>query len=582
MGLADVFAREAATAAAPAPLDIRVAQAEARRITGLPPLQVLRDVTALFKKPRGTMSLRPVQAQALLEIMQHGKLFGPIGVGHGKTLISLLAGPALRKSTTLNNPPRLGRTILLVPAKLAKKTLEEMHDIYEKHWLFDIPTVVSYETLSGSANSDLLERHAPDLIVCDEAHRVAGDSARSRRFFRYLKENPHVRVIPLSGSFTRDSLSEYWKLVKLSLHELSPMPLDYPVFKAWDAVLSTKEFFKDNDRDGIIPFLQTSSVRRRAATAVEMDDFRDVARQAFLNRIENTASWVSAEGASTDARLTLQSTPFDLPEEVRAAIHDVEEHWRRPDGEEFEDSLAKWRYTWQLYQGYYMYWDWSTWPNGEPDREWMAYRAAFHKQIRAFLKDPRLAITGRDSPKNVVKEIRNGRISRPLDLLDAYANWEEVRHRPVPPSKSMWMSNHMIKAIREYVDRVDEPTLIWVDSPLLRDKLSRWFTVYGPGMKPNENKPETCVLGHRIHNEGLNLQKWRRSLLTTLPTNNKDFQQIIGRTWRQGQQDPVQVDYFNASGVTIVDEVVLTLQASARYTQDTTGQTQAALQATWR
>jgi hypothetical protein len=34
--------------------------------------------------------------------------------------------------------------------------------------------------------------------------------------------------------------------------------------------------------------------------------------------------------------------------------------------------------------------------------------------------------------------------------------------------------------------------------------------------------------------------------------------------------------------VTIVDEVVLTLQASARYTQDTTGQTQAALQATWR
>jgi hypothetical protein len=70
--------------------------------------------------------------------------------------------------------------------------------------------------------------------------------------------------------------------------------------------------------------------------------------------------------------------------------------------------------------------------------------------------------------------------------------------------------------------------------------------------------------------------------LTTLPTNNKDFQQIVGRTWRQGQKDPVQVDYFNASGVTIVDEVVLTLQASARYTQDTTGQTQAALQATWR
>lgn len=571
---------EEAAGALAQPLDVAVARAEARRIVGLGKRQPAVDLTAMFKTPRGTMKLRPVQSAALAEIMHHGALFGPIGVGFGKTLISLLAGPAMRLSRSLASPPRPGRTVILVPSSLRQKTIDEMYEVYAPHWKIDDVAVISYDTLSGTANSDLLDRHAPDLIICDEAHKLAGDSARGRRFFRYLRQNPHVRVIPLSGSFTRDSLKEYYKLVNAALHHMSPLPLDYPVFRAWDAVISTKDYFKEAERAGVIPFLNL--VTRDHHNAVEMLDFRAVARREFANRTDNVAGWVTAEGASAEVKLQFSAINIDIPFDIAAALYDVEKNWRRPDGEEFEDALSKHRYMWQLFQGYFQYWDWSKWPDGQPDQEWMAYRAAYHKQLRAFLKDPRLAIVNRDSPMNIARAIRAGEIVRPVELLQAYDNWQKVKDRPAPPTKTRWMSDHMVEAIRAYIKKHNEPTLIWVDSPLLRDKLGKYFTVYEPGVKPNEKRVETCVLTVSSHNAGLNLQGWRRNLLTKMPGSNTTLQQLIGRTWRAGQERLVQADYFTSDSAPFIEGVVDSLHRQAQYTFETTRQTQAVLEATWR
>jgi superfamily II DNA or RNA helicase len=51
-------------------------------------------LTQKLRTENGTMTLRPIQAQALSELEQCQGLFAPIRVGGGKTLISLLA-PAL-------------------------------------------------------------------------------------------------------------------------------------------------------------------------------------------------------------------------------------------------------------------------------------------------------------------------------------------------------------------------------------------------------------------------------------------------------------------------------------------------------
>ena len=68
----------------------------------------IEPLTNALKTPEGTMRLRTVQAAALTEIGLNQGLFAPIGVGHGKTLISLLA-PHLLNSE---------RPLLLVPAQL--------------------------------------------------------------------------------------------------------------------------------------------------------------------------------------------------------------------------------------------------------------------------------------------------------------------------------------------------------------------------------------------------------------------------------------------------------------------------------
>lgn len=52
-------------------------------------------LTTQFKKPGGTMKLRPIQAEALLEGVDCGGLLAGIGVGHGKTLLSILLPLAL-------------------------------------------------------------------------------------------------------------------------------------------------------------------------------------------------------------------------------------------------------------------------------------------------------------------------------------------------------------------------------------------------------------------------------------------------------------------------------------------------------
>ncbi len=73
------------------------------------------ELTALLKQPAGNMSLRHIQALALYDIGTVNGGFLPIGVGEGKTLISLLAPFVLNAA----------KPILLLPAGLQEKTQRE-------------------------------------------------------------------------------------------------------------------------------------------------------------------------------------------------------------------------------------------------------------------------------------------------------------------------------------------------------------------------------------------------------------------------------------------------------------------------
>ena len=114
---------------------------DTQRITRLPIRDHTENETAVStgEYEKGTeYTLRPIQVSALQQIRECKGLLAPIGVGHGKSLIALLAGTAIGAELT----------VILTPASTVdtlRKTAREM----SKH--FKIPKnirIYSYATLS--------------------------------------------------------------------------------------------------------------------------------------------------------------------------------------------------------------------------------------------------------------------------------------------------------------------------------------------------------------------------------------------------------------------------------------------------
>lgn len=139
---------------------------------------LVEKMTALLKRPEGTQRLKPIQAIALYETALCGGLFGPIPVGHGKTLISLLAFWVLEAKQPL----------LLLPAALIKKTEREMKK-YAEHWFFPNNIVIhSYEILGRVQGARILSQ-GWDVVVADECHKLRNKRAAvTRRMSRFMKE----------------------------------------------------------------------------------------------------------------------------------------------------------------------------------------------------------------------------------------------------------------------------------------------------------------------------------------------------------------------------------------------------------
>jgi hypothetical protein len=78
---------------------------EFMRIFALPrrvlDLNKVPDVTCMFEKPGSTMRFWPIQSAALVEAAKADGLFGDIGVGDGKTLISLALPTAMESKKTV-------------------------------------------------------------------------------------------------------------------------------------------------------------------------------------------------------------------------------------------------------------------------------------------------------------------------------------------------------------------------------------------------------------------------------------------------------------------------------------------------
>lgn len=520
---------------------------ELKRILDLPrrvldlSSELLDAVNEQVCLPSGTMRLWPIQATALVEAAEMDGLFAPIGVGHGKTLITLLLPLAMGSEAT----------VLLVPAQLKKQLAVEMPK-YAEH--FRIPmdkiTVKSYSDLSSAKGATCLEDLRPDLIVADEAHKLRRPkSARTKRFLRYMRENPGCRFCGLSGTMTTRSLVDYAHLVELALRKGSPVPKGYYNVKDWAGAIDVNP-----------------EEPRAPGALKKLCNEGEAVRSGFRRRLVDSKGVVATEEGALGTSLVLNEVKIKPSKKIQNYLRTLSKEWRI-DEEEIESAVHYHRVQSQLDNGFYYRWEW---PDGE-DLEWKEARSEWARACRQWLATK--SRSGLDSPFLLTCAIRRGEID--TYTTQCWEAWHAVKDRPGPDTVAQWVCDKVIK----YADKwAKKPGIVWYTHRAVGEKLKDYMRVYDADEDVTGAEEPSIACSIRAHGTGKNLQRYDRNLLLTVPPNGTTLEQLLGRTHRPGQKsDEVWVDWVSHTryGRYAFDKAY----ADAQYMEETTGQKQKVLYA---
>lgn len=518
--------------------------------------QWAEQATAMWRTPNGTMRLRPVQGQALAELHHYRGLFGPIRVGGGKTLISLLAPLAVNAK----------RPLLLLPAKLAEKTRRERAEL-SQHWR--IPRylrIESYDKLSRAQHEHMLTQLMPDLIICDEAHRLKNlDAALTRRFARYMAARRDTICVMLSGTMTKKELLDYYHLLVWSLRpENTPIPHDQGERLDWNEALSGDSLLT-RPHPGAILDLATPDeylqAQRNAASSEEREIIT-VARTAFRRRLLETPGVVATNETPIDASLIVDSWSLPTDAAINEAFERLRCEWTLPDGWPLSDAMQVWRHAREMALGFVYVWD------PRPPDEWLEVRSVYARWVRSVLER---RAPGLDSELQVCQRF-------PQD--PRLVAWREIKNTFEKNQRPHWISGVVVYAIADRLKHA-KPTIVWVEHTAFGQALAdvtgfRFYAEQGLTRDGHSievvarEKPQTIIASIHSNSEGRNLQAWHRNLYVGPPYGGLTAEQSLGRTHRDGQTADTVYATF-AVGCIEHEAGIWAALNQARYTEETQG-----------
>lgn len=495
-------------------------------------------------------SLLKIQSQVLQEIGQEEGLLGPIGVGHGKTLMDLLAPMTM---------PGCKTAVLLIPVGLLDQLLSIDWPYYSQHWELpnlgttglwspDKPTlyIIPYSQLSSPKSSALLEKIRPDLIIADEAHNLKHKaSARTRRFLAYFKNHPETRFCGWSGTLTTKSLKDYAHLAHLALGDNTPLPTHWPTVEEWAGAIDPPRKNQFTSPMGALKALCEPG---------------EHVRSAFRRRLVETPGVVATEESALACSLILEEREVQVPEAVVKAIDSLKDSWATPDGEELITAMDVAGCAKELASGFYYR---RTWPNNEPlevRAAWLDARKNWHRELRERLKHPKLELDSEFlatqaairwhegyvfiDPETGVRTVyppgsKNG--PRPTWAAEHWPRWKELRKTAKPSKETIWIDEYLV---RDSCDWMQKNTgIVWYTHVAFGEKLAEISKApfYGPGPEAaigivRESGKKSIIASINSHREGRNLQAFSNQLIANPPTDGGWWEQLLGRTHRPNQQ----------------------------------------------
>jgi hypothetical protein len=258
----------------------------------------------------GHMDLWKLQVAALEEICFNRGAFLPIGVGLGKSLISLLAASVLEAQ----------RPVLFVPAELRDQTRDYVLRKMSVHWQVSRNLrVIGYSELSLMKNMDMLEIIKPDLIILDECHYLKNRRAgRTRRISRYFKEYPETMCVAMSGTVCSKSLLDYAHIVEWCLKKNSPVPI------VWNDLMSWANCLDEN-------VLAENRVDAGALLKICKDN--ESPRQGFRRRLVESPGVIASNENDLGVSLRIRKWDIKVPAKVQKILEKVRATWETPSGD---------------------------------------------------------------------------------------------------------------------------------------------------------------------------------------------------------------------------------------------------------